>query len=105
MNPIRRLLRAIAKRTPAGREAARWLPTLAGCCSCGTGGPYYEGKAPQVTRYLYVGATDCGNEPDWSSCSEHPLDGLVPVVDYGQDVEVTFRQTEADAKAALAGAR
>jgi hypothetical protein len=101
MNPIRRALRWLAKNRP---ESRRWLDTPCGCCSCGTGGPYYEGDAPQVTRYVYVDA--CGESdgtPDWSSCSTHPLEGVTPIVDYGRDVVVTFRQTEADTATILAG--
>lgn len=103
MNPLRRLARAITDR-----ESRKWLDTPSGCCSCGTGGPYYEGDAPQVTRYVYDGRVMAGStERDadrigWSSCSEHPLDAT-PAVDYGRDVEVTFRQAEADFAAALAG--
>jgi hypothetical protein len=84
-------------------EKRRWLDAPTGCCSCGTGGPYVRGSKPQVTRYLYVGA--CGeptDRPDWSSCSQHPLTELAPIVDYGTDVIRTFRETEADTAAALA---
>jgi hypothetical protein len=85
------------------RHRQRWLDAPAGCCLCGTGGPYVRGSKPQVTRYLYVGA--CGeptDRPDWSSCSQHPLTELAPIVDYGTDVVRTNRETEADTAAALA---
>jgi hypothetical protein len=93
------LLRTVrAVRTVFTRRAERrWLDAPAGCCQCGTGGPYYRGHAAPVTRYLYVGA--CGpatGRPDWSACSAHPLPGLAPVVDYGCDVVVTYRQAEDD---------
>jgi hypothetical protein len=101
------------------REDRRWLDTPAGCCECGTGGPYYRGdgtlvgqsadgryyrcRRRPVTRYLYAGATAGGaGRLDWSACSEHPCPELAPLVDYGTDVVVTFRRTEADAAAALA---
>jgi hypothetical protein len=89
------------------REAARWLPTAAGCCTCGTGGPYYEGTDPQVTRYVYDGMVMAGARAGdecvvgWSSCSRHPLEGVIPAVDYGRDVVVTFAQQEADFAIAL----
>ena len=101
---IRLAIRAAIQRY-VDRDAAKWLDTPAGCCTCGTGGPYYTGRKPSVTRYLYVDATGCGNVPDWSSCSAHKLDELAPVVDYGSDVKVTFRQTESDAAEALATGR
>lgn len=85
------------------RESRRWLDTPVGCCQCGTGGPYYEGDEPRVTRYVYVDACgDPGDAPDWASCSEHSLDYLTPIVDYGEDVVRTFRQTEIDVQIALA---
>jgi len=81
----------------------RWLSSPAGCCTCGTGGPYYDGTAPQVTRYLYGDATagSDGTRCDWSSCSRHRLSGRTPVVDYGRDVVVTQAQTDHDFAAAL----
>ena len=94
---LTRIRKAI--RTLTDRESARWLPTPAGCCNCGTGGPYYEGDAPQVTRYVYgdACADSFDTTPDWSSCSAHPLDYCSsPVVDYGSDVIRTFAQIQAD---------
>ena len=101
MNLIRRALRWLAKNRP---ESRRWLGTPAGCCECGTGGPYYAGD-PQTARTRYVYTDACGESdgtPDWSSCSEHSLTEAVPVVDYGRDVVVTFRQAEADTARKLA---
>ena len=99
---MRDLIRRLIARL-TGHDAALWLDTPAGCCACGTGGPHYRGKAEPVTRYVYVDACGpAGDEPDWSSCSNHPLEGVLPVVDYGRDVVVTFRQEEADVAAALA---
>ena len=74
------------------REDRRWLPSPTGCCECGTGGPYYNGDQPQVTRYLYG---------DWSACSAHPLTGAEPTVDYGRDVVVSFAQAKVDHDAAV----
>lgn len=109
MSIVARLLGHIARHV-LDRESRRWLPTPTGCCTCGTGGPYYKGDAPQVTRYLYTGATspETTIEPaqcDWSACSAHPVEGLPPVVDYGRDVVVTFAQSEADFRAVVGGAR
>jgi hypothetical protein len=95
------VLRAIVALT---RRGSRWLDAPTGCCRCGTGGPYYRGHAAPVTRYVYVGA--CGpatGRPDWSACSAHPLPGRTPVVDYGHDVVVSYRQAEADTRRALRG--
>lgn len=100
---LRNLIRRVIARLQRHDDAA-WLDTPAGCCQCGTGGPHYRGTRPPVTRYVYVDA--CGpadDTPDWSSCSAHPLDGVIPVIDYGRDLAVTFRQTEADVARALAG--
>jgi hypothetical protein len=100
---IRRGRRASRQAARDAREDSRWLGTPAGCCECGTGGPYYRGSDPQVTRYLYSGATaGGGGRVDWSACSAHPCPEVAPLVDYGTDVVVTFRQTESDAVAALA---
>ena len=96
------MIARLISRMRARRDHRRWLGTPAGCCECGTGGPYYRGSDPQVTRYLYSGATAGGaGQLDWSACSAHPCPGLVPLVDYGTDRVVTFRKTEADATAAL----
>ena len=91
------------------REHARWADQPAGCCQCGTGGPYYRGSRTQVTRYVYVGACRSaprpgsgGTDVDWTTCSRHALPWLAPVVDYGSDVVVTFARTERDAAEALA---
>lgn len=87
----------------ARKEERRWLDAPEGCCSCGTGGPYYTGEATPVTRYLYVDACGPtgGSRPDWASCSAHPLPDQPPAVDYGRDVTVTCRQAEADIARAL----
>lgn len=101
---IRRLFRQFF-RAVDDRQAGRWLDSPTGCCECGTGGPYYRGDAPQVTRYIYVNACGAvGSTPDWSSCSRHQLRGVTPVVDYGRDIEVTFRQAEIDVTTAQAEA-
>lgn len=95
MRLINRICHAVNERL----ESRRWLDTPAGCCACGTGGPYYQGGQPQVTRYVYVDACGpAGDTPDWASCSQHPIKGLTPAVDYGQDQVVTFRQAEIDAR-------
>ena len=104
------LSRALTGLTSRIRDRVdrKWLDAPNGCCDCGTGGPYYvgslkghahHGHREPVTRYLYTGA--CNGTPagrvDWASCSRHPIDWLVPLVDYGRDVVVTYRQAEADA--------
>jgi len=68
---ILRSLVGVVRRRFDDTEA--WLSTPVGCCECGTGGPYYEGDKPQVTHYVYVGATAKGDGTvDWTSCSDHP---------------------------------
>jgi len=100
MRPLRfvdAVLRRLADR--------RWTTSPAGCCICGTGGPYYRDAAAPVTRYVYVGAcagTD-RTQVDWTACSRHPLAAHVPVVDYGRDVVRTFAQVDADAARAQGG--
>lgn len=98
------IINAALSRLADWAEGRRWLDTPNGCCQCGTGGPYYKGDKKPVVRYLYGDATAFGDgtRGDWSSCSAHPLAGVTPVVDYGRDVQVTFRQAEADFAAALA---
>jgi hypothetical protein len=53
---------------------------------------------------VYTGAVvDQGDDPDaGNTCSAHPIDGMVPLVDYGADRVATFRQVESDAAAARA---
>lgn len=42
-------------------------------------------------------AAPAGRRPDWAACSQHPLPGLSPIVDYGQDRVVTLRTAMHDA--------
>src|SRR4051794_34584984 len=101
-----RLLRFLgaALRHLADRQ---WATSPAGCCACGTGGPYYRGDAAAVTRYVYIGACagNDGTRVDWTACSQHPLAALAPVVDYGQDVSRTFAEVDVDAARTQNGTR
>lgn len=80
------------------RTSNEWSNSPTGCCVCGTGGPFYFGKAPALTRYLYGNATEDGDGTsyDWSTCSKHPQLHDAPTVDYGKDIIVSFAQSEAD---------
>jgi hypothetical protein len=100
---IDRFLAAI--RWLANREGRRWADAPAGCCECGTGGPYYRGPERPVVRYLYAGKM-LGGTPyvyDWASCSEHgtPDDDAI-VVDFEHDIVITGADAEAAACRAIA---
>lgn len=76
-------------------EAWRYAPI--GCCSCGTGGPYYPGGKRPVVRYLYTGVMAGGLDLppalDWSACSQHPL-RQAPAVDLGRDVVISLAEAQ-----------
>lgn len=94
---IRRVLSMLSRRADR-----RWLESPAGCCTCGTGGPYYHGDAEPVTRYLYSEATPycvAKGDIDWTACSAHALRDVEPLHDYGRDVVVTSAQAYDDATA------
>lgn len=82
-----------------------WLDSPAGCCDCGTGGPYDDTGTPAVCRYAYN--TMCTDEPgtasDWTSCERHRHPTLPPVIDYEHDVVRTLRQVDDDVAAAVTG--
>jgi len=104
------VMAALQVRAGRGREARRCAVSPAGCCTCGTGGPYYDGPLEPVdrtVRYLYgdLCGGPMGETPDWSACSDHPQTGVTPVVDYGRDIFRTVAEVEADYAAALAARR
>jgi hypothetical protein len=57
-----------------------------------------------VTRYLYTGVMAGKPEPgdlDWAACSQHPLRMEEPVLDYGNDIVVSWAQAHRDFEDAM----